>query len=261
VGVLVVLATAVTGCGHPVTSAPSGAGGTGPVSAPSTSPAVPVDLLPRFGPTPAPVPVVLAHASGQVAWAASLPTTAKVAFLTIDDGWSKDPQAAALLRAAHVPVTLFLSINSITDDPGYFSRLEALGAMIEDHTMTHPHLPLLSYGQQRRELCQSADLLRLWYGRRPVLFRPPYGEQDASTLRAAWSCGLTAGFGWKETVDRGIVRYQSLVHVIQPGDIILMHFRPAYVQDFIAALRAIKQAGLVPALLEDWVRVEPDPAV
>jgi hypothetical protein len=42
-------------------------------------------------------------------------------------------------------------------------------------------------------------------------------------------------------------------HRIFPGDIILMHFRPAFLRDVLAALRAIHAAGLTPALLEDYV--------
>ncbi|HEY0533315.1 MAG TPA: hypothetical protein VGD29_17135 [Actinoplanes sp.] len=57
---------------------------------------------------------------------------------------------------------------------------------------------------------------------------------------------------WEETVDKGKVRFQE-GRTVQPGDIILMHFRPAFVKDFLAALRAIKKAGLTPALLESYV--------
>jgi peptidoglycan/xylan/chitin deacetylase (PgdA/CDA1 family) len=85
-----------------------------------------------------------------------------------------------------------------------------------------------------------------------VLFRPPYGEKDDTTLRVARECGLRAGFFWTETVHKGKVRYQTGRRV-QPGDIILMHFRPAFVDDFIAALQAIHRAGLTPALLEDYL--------
>ena len=32
-----------------------------------------------------------------------------------------------------------------------------------------------------------------------------------------------------------------------------MHFRPAFMADFLAALKAIHRAGLTPALLEDYI--------
>ena len=47
------------------------------------------------------------------------------------------------------------------------------------------------------------------YDRRPVLFRPPFGTKDATTLRAAHDCGIKAAFMWKETVHKGKVRYQA----------------------------------------------------
>jgi hypothetical protein len=50
------------------------------------------------------------------------------------------------------------------------------------------------------------------------------------------------------------VSYQTSVHRIHAGDIILMHFKPTFVQDVLAALRAIHDAGLTPALLEDYIR-------
>jgi hypothetical protein len=43
------------------------------------------------------------------------------------------------------------------------------------------------------------------------------------------------------------------VHKVQPGDIILMHFRPRFVDDFLAVLGAIHRAGLTPARLEDYI--------
>jgi hypothetical protein len=65
-------------------------------------------------------------------------------------------------------------------------------------------------------------------------------------------CGIRAVVYWRETVDDGIVRFQE-GSTVRPGDIILMHFRARFVDDFIAALQAIKDAGLTPALLEDYL--------
>jgi len=87
--------------------------------------------------------------------------------------------------------------------------------------------------------------------------RPPYGDYDANTLKATRDCGLKAAFYWSETVNDGKVYFQTSKHVIKPGDIILMHFRPAFAKDVLAALTAIKQAGLTPALLEDYINPRP----
>ncbi|MGX6600787.1 polysaccharide deacetylase family protein [Micromonosporaceae bacterium Da 78-11] len=208
--------------------------------------------VPTFGPAPAPEPIVL-PAGDEVPYLSRIPVTQPVAFLTIDDGYLKNPEAIKLFAAAGIPVTLFLTTSAIHDDVPFFDRLRAHGAVIEAHTLTHTELRGRPYEFQKREICGSADRLAQWYGRRPVLFRPPYGTKDHNTLRAAHDCGMKAAFMWKETVDKGKVRYQEEEHRVQPGDIILMHFRPAFVKDFLAALRAIKRAGLTPALLTDYV--------
>jgi peptidoglycan/xylan/chitin deacetylase (PgdA/CDA1 family) len=209
------------------------------------------DRLPKFDRPPKADKVHLPE-GGSVQYYARIPTEQPVAFITIDDGQIKRPEALDLIKQAGVPVTLFLMINAIKNDPPYFKRLQDAGAVIEAHTVTHQDLKGKPYSVQRKEICDSADKLGQWYGRRPVLFRPPYGDKDDNTLKAAHDCGMHAAFFWKETVDKGIVRYQS-GNTVQRGDIILMHFRDRFVDDFIAALQAIKAAGLTPALLEDYI--------
>jgi peptidoglycan/xylan/chitin deacetylase (PgdA/CDA1 family) len=207
--------------------------------------------VPRFPPAPAPEPIVLPPGD-EVPYLSRIPVTQPVAFLTIDDGFLKNPEAPKLFAAAGIPVTLFLTTDAIQDDVPYFDRLRTYGAVIEAHTISHPELRGRSYGFQRHQICDGTDRLAQWYGRRPVLFRPPFGDKDHTTLRVAKECGLRAAFMWKETVDKGKVRYQEGT-TVQPGDIILMHFRPAFVKDFLGALQAIHRAGLTPALLEDYV--------
>ncbi|MEV4131165.1 polysaccharide deacetylase family protein [Dactylosporangium sp. NPDC049742] len=209
------------------------------------------DRLPKFDRPPTADKVHLPE-SNLVPYYSRIQTDQPVAFITIDDGQVKRPEALDLIKQAGVPVTLFLMIDAIRNDPQYFKRLQDAGAVIEAHTVTHQSLRGKPYNVQRREICDSADKLGNWYGRRPVLFRPPYGEKDETTLKAAHDCGMHAAFFWKETVDKGIVRYQQ-GNTVQRGDIILMHFRDRFVDDFIAALQAIKAAGLTPALLEDYI--------
>ncbi|WP_213450388.1 polysaccharide deacetylase family protein [Rhizomonospora bruguierae] len=210
-----------------------------------------LDRLPAFGTAPPAHPVALPVGGGVPSFS-RVPTDQPVAFITIDDGWVKHPRAEELLRAAHVPVTLFLTIDAIKDDPGYFARLRDAGAVIESHTMTHPRLAGRSYAFQRNEICGATDRLADLYGRRPTLFRSPFGEQDATTLRAVRDCGLKAALTWRESAFNGRMHYQE-GRTVRPGDIILMHFRDQFVDDFIAILRAVKKSGLTPAALVDYL--------
>ncbi|WP_127506975.1 polysaccharide deacetylase family protein [Actinoplanes solisilvae] len=229
-----------------------------PAATPTTEATVPSGLpanllarIPKFAEPPAPTKVTL-PTDGTAGWFSRIPTNEKVAFITIDDGWVKHPQALELFRAADVPVTLFLEVNAITSDPGYFARLRDAGATIQDHTISHPNLKGRSYAAQKREICGGADKLAQMYGTRPTLFRPPFGSHDATTLKVVHDCGMKAAFYWKETTNKGKVFYQEK-HVVQPGDIILMHFRDRFPDDFLAVLNAIHKAGLTPARLEDYL--------
>ena len=239
---------------------PSGAAGSPSASGlPSPAPvpagsdlAAMLAKLPHFPAGPAPVPIALpAGPTAPIYF--RLPTKAPVAFLTIDDGFDQLPADLTVMKAAHVPFTMFLIGPVAARNPGFFTELETDGGVIEDHTMTHPVLRGKPYAAQQSEICGARTLLSTTFGRTPTLFRPPFGDYDSTTLQAVHDCGLTAAFYWSETVDAGIVRYQSAVHTIRAGDIILMHFRPTFVEDVVAALTAIHAAGLTPALLEDYV--------
>lgn len=232
-----------------------------PVATSSPSPVDPtlapyLARLPHFGPPPPPQRIEI-PSGPQAPLYHRLPVNQPVAFLTMDDGQIRLPDAIGLMRAAHVPFTMFLIAPVAAKDPAFFRGMEAAGGVIEDHTVTHPQLRGKSYQYQHREVCDARTSLEHTFGRTMTLFRPPYGAYDQTTRRVVHDCGLRAAFDWSETVNNGVVYYQTSVHRIQPGDIVLMHFRPAFLADVTAALTAIHNAGLTPALLEDYVTARP----
>lgn len=215
-------------------------------------PGVAPGSIPVFPPPPKAIRPVLP--GGPLAPALSrLATSQPVMFITIDDGIVRRPEARALIEAAHVPVTLFLISKVAAEDPAYFSALQGSGAVIEDHTINHPSLRHKPYALQHKEICESADKLGEMFGRRPLLFRPPYGEYDQNTRKAAHDCGMKALLTWREATNAGHVYYQTPVQKLHAGDIVLMHFRPAFVADFLAILKAAHDANLTPALLENYL--------
>ena len=208
--------------------------------------------LPHFSPTPPATPIGIP--AGPVAPIFKrLPTRQPVAFLTIDDGFIQLPDDITLMRAAHIPFSLFLIANVAGQNPAFFKQLQDAGGVVEDHTMTHPEMKGKPYGFQRQQICDAKTSLEHAFTTNIRLFRPPFGDYDQTTLRAVHDCGLRAAFYWSETVNNGTVFYQTSLHQIQAGDIILMHFRPAFLADVIAALTAIHNAGLTPALLESYI--------
>lgn len=180
-------------------------------------------------------------------------TTKPVVFLTIDDGIYKDPKAAELMSANGLVASFFLTYTLIQDNPGYFANLSKVtGSLIEGHTYSHQNLVTLSYAEQKAEIQKGLDKLEQTFGRRPTFVRPPYGNFNDDTRRAAASLGISTLVHWSVTVDSGKLAYASGNH-LRSGDIVLMHFRPTFEQDITAFLNEMKAQGLHTELLENWV--------
>ncbi len=203
--------------------------------------------------TTAPPPVTLvplASTPGAAPVITRVETTDPVVFLTIDDGHTRNPEVKAALEELGVPVSLFLVDGPVQADPDFFRRLP--NTVVESHSRTHPDLRTLSEEGQRAEICGNADTLELAFGRRPVLFRPPYGAYNQATTRAAAACGMAAIVLWEVSVNGADVGYRTMPQ-LRAGDILLMHFRPSFVTELRALADRADEAGLRFALLEDYL--------
>ncbi|MGW0575543.1 polysaccharide deacetylase family protein [Streptomyces sp. NPDC002920] len=189
----------------------------------------------------------------------TVPTRQKVVFLTIDDGAEKDPAFLKMMKELRIPYTAFLSDYVVKDDYAYFRKMQKFGVTLNNHTLHHPYLPALSYTRQKREICGMQRVLREQYGRRPALFRPPFGNYDRDTLVAAKTCGVKYVPLWNEEVFVDHWEYREGDQDLHPGDIVLSHFRgrgewkgtmPDMVRRF---LNKVTEKGYAVARLEDYL--------
>ncbi|ANJ11603.1 polysaccharide deacetylase [Streptomyces parvulus] len=155
----------------------------------------------------------------------TIPTKEKIVFLTIDDGAEKDRAFLRMMSELKIPYTVFLTDEEIKDDYGYFKKMQGRGVTLNNHTLSHPYLPGLSYAEQKREICGMQDVMEKRYGKRPVLFRPPFGNYNRDTLRAAKTCGIEYAPIWNEEVFVDHWEYREWDRDLHPGDIVLTHFR------------------------------------
>ncbi|MEU6260807.1 polysaccharide deacetylase family protein [Streptomyces sp. NPDC047043] len=189
----------------------------------------------------------------------TIPTKRKVVFLTIDDGAEKDPAFLRMMSDLKIPYTAFLSNFLIKDNYGYFKKMQAAGVTLNNHTLTHPYLPALSYRRQKREICGMQDVMEKHFGKRPRLFRPPFGNYNQNTLRAAKSCGIKYAPIWDEEVFVDHWEYREDDRDLHPGDIVLTHFRGrsewkgTMVDDMRRFLDKVTAEGYAVARLEDYL--------
>jgi peptidoglycan/xylan/chitin deacetylase (PgdA/CDA1 family) len=222
---------------HVLLKAPSRpAGGTGTSSAgAAATPSVDAELissrylgLKPFAaapPPPAVKPVTLSASDPTVF--SHVPLTDKVVFVTIDDGIEKDPAFIQMVKDFQVPITISLADVLIKDDYAYFEKLYETGYVsIQNHTVDHPlDMPALSASQQLYEIAAQQEKLRKEYGVTPYIFRPPGGSYNETTIASTSQAGLKGLMLWKEAMQITDMQYQTSVHKLNPGDIILCHFR------------------------------------
>ncbi|MCX5361381.1 polysaccharide deacetylase family protein [Streptomyces sp. NBC_00124] len=189
----------------------------------------------------------------------TIPTKEKIVFLTIDDGAEKDPAFLRMMSELKIPYTAFLSNYLVKGDYGYFKNMQDRGVGLNNHTLHHPYLPGLSYARQKHEICGMQDVIEKRYGKRPTLFRPPFGNYNEATLRAAKSCGVKYAPIWNEEVFVDRWDYREWDRKIRPGDIVLSHFRgrgewKGTMSDMIRRfLNKVTAEGYAVARLEDYL--------
>jgi peptidoglycan/xylan/chitin deacetylase (PgdA/CDA1 family) len=184
----------------------------------------------------------------------SVDTKDRVVFLTIDDGAVRDPSMIALLKQAHIRPTMFLTKDYVDDDAAFFGRLrDETGGAIENHTATHPNLEGRSLAAQRAEIGPVSDFYARKFGKRPTLFRAPYGNVDKNTLKAAAAAGAKYDVHWDCEINDGHIAYAGSHH-FWPGSIVLMHFRHSFHRDVAAFVAQARHDHLLPALLTDYLK-------
>ncbi len=184
--------------------------------------------------------------------------------LTFDDGPGPyTPGVLSVLERYDVHATFF-EIGKMLE---YFSSstLRELrdGDVIGDHTETHPEMALLSAHEQHEELFEQIARIELLGGPPPLLFRPPYGSYDATTMRELHKLHLLMILWSVDTDDYlqpGVATIvERALAGAHPGAIILMHDAGGTRTQTIAALPTIIttlrargfQLVTVPQLLRD----------
>jgi peptidoglycan/xylan/chitin deacetylase (PgdA/CDA1 family) len=217
-----------------------------------------VSLLGRWGALAIALLVML---GAQPATAQSLPVTYRVdtrdrvAFITIDDGIITSPAALAYVERNRIPVTSFLTSTQVTRSKvSYFERISRWGS-IQNHTTTHASLATSDAALIKRQVCPVQADFRRKFGSKPWMLRPPYGAgPSGGTLHdVVRRCKIRDIVMWDVVVDRGrlTTRYGT---GIKPGSIILLHYTGSLASDLEIAVRAIRNAGLRPANLADYLR-------
>jgi peptidoglycan/xylan/chitin deacetylase (PgdA/CDA1 family) len=162
-----------------------------------------------------------------------LPTRTKVVALTFDGAWDDSGVARILaaLRRHHAKATFFVTGSWVKR---YRRLARRIGRRypLANHSWSHPQMTGLSAGEIGKEIRRAGWWIRAATGRDPrPLFRFPYGDRDARTIRVVNSLGYSSvrwsldTWGWMgpaEGQSRSTVIHR-VATLLRPGDIVLLH--------------------------------------
>jgi len=166
------------------------------------------------------------------------PVDRSLVTLTFDDGPASPftEQILDILQDRRVPATFFVCGQNAERHPEIVRRIADEGHTLGNHTYSHPFPYFLPRRRLVEEIDRTQQAIERVTGKRPAVFRPPYGarwfglyavlrERDLKVVQ--WS---DTGYDWKSDA-RATVR-AALEHLV-PGSVILLHDGQEGTQGFL----------------------------
>jgi len=150
--------------------------------------------------------------------------------MTFDDGPSATltPKLLDLLAAHHIKATFFVLGEMVAEHPEILARAAREGHEIASHSWSHPNLAKMSQESVRGQLQRTDDEIKNTTGKRPTLFRPPYGsitERQKRWIHDEFGYDVILWdvdpLDWKRP-GPAVVRNRILKET-RPGSIVLSH--------------------------------------
>ena len=157
-------------------------------------------------------------------------TEEKKVELTFDAAWGADDTDTliATLQKYNAPATFFVVGQWVDKYPEEVKKLSEAGNDVMNHSATHPYMTSLSESGMKEQLETCNDKIEAVIGKRPTLFRCPYGDYNNKVVSTVESLGMKTlqwdvdSLDWKDTstADSIVTRVTSKV---KNGSIILFH--------------------------------------
>lgn len=160
----------------------------------------------------------------------SVETEEKTVALSFDAAWGADKTLGILDTLTEYDVVAnFFAVGMWAERyPDELKKLSESGRMeIGTHSNTHPDMGKMSAYDIKLELSASMDIIENITGKRPELFRPPYGSYSDTLITTAKDLGLYTIQWDVDTLDwKGLSAGEIANRVlgqVREGSIVLMH--------------------------------------
>ncbi|MFV8829465.1 polysaccharide deacetylase family protein [Alkalihalobacterium sp. APHAB7] len=153
----------------------------------------------------------------------------KLVALTFDDGPDGyyTPKILDILKSKQVPATFFVMGKQVEAFPDVMRRIVNEGHGIANHTWSHPVLPRQMTGRVIEEIRKTQNIMEKTVGRKPDLFRPPFGAITKSDALVLHEMGFRTIMWSVDTLDWSGLSGDEILRIVQrdisPGGIVLQH--------------------------------------
>ncbi len=182
------------------------------------------------------------------------PETHKKIALSFDDGPDPEitPQLLELLSSFGATANFFCIGKNIEDNKALLQEMDRNGHIIGNHAYHHANtFSLQSSKKMAAEIEKTNLLIQSSIGKKPLLFRPPFGVSNPMLARAIRFTKMTP-IGWSirsfDTIKKTDKVLRKIKGSIKPGDIILLHDKGPEILN-------------TTALLLEWLKAEQYEAV
>ncbi len=178
----------------------------------------------------------------------------KTVILTFDDGPGRVlPKLLDILKKEEVQAMFFWQSRLLYKERPWKRVLDE-GHLIGTHSCKHPNLTKLSYTEQFAELEYSKQKIHEITGSPVIYFRPPFGQYNLETIKAAQDLGLTTVMWRISSMDWELAYHpeeilQNVIPNLENGAIILLHELQQTVQVLPDLIKKIRAEGYEFSLL------------
>ena len=187
-------------------------------------------------------------------------TDEKVVAISFDAAWGADNTVKILdiLDSYNVRATFFLVGFWVDKYPDMVKEIDRRGYEIGNHSENHPEMSKLSTEQMKNELESVNNKINDLIGKRPELFRPPYGDYNNSVINTVRGLDMHAiqwsidSLDWKEYGREALI--SRVLKKVKNGDIILFHNNAKYTPEALPEiLTELKNRGFKVCAIGDII--------
>ena len=159
----------------------------------------------------------------------SVETAEKKIAISFDCAWGVDHTDTLLstMEQNDVRCTFFAVEFWVKKYPQYAKKIVEMGHELGTHSRTHSYMSKQSKEEISDELYTSSKAIEEVTGKKPTLFRPPYGDYDNDVIQTSLRAGLypiqwdVDSLDWKNLSATEIAL--RIINSVKPGSIILCH--------------------------------------